>query len=34
MISKAASAGLPSAEKWCSENNVTFSEVRDDQGAP
>jgi serine/threonine protein kinase/TPR repeat protein len=32
LIGKAASAGLPSAEKWCSENNVTFSEVRlDDQ---
>jgi serine/threonine protein kinase/TPR repeat protein len=31
MISKAASAGLPSAEKWCSENNVTFSEVRLDE---
>ena len=31
LISKAASAGLPSAEKWCSENNVTFSEVRSDQ---
>jgi serine/threonine protein kinase len=30
LISKAASAGLPSAEKWCSENNVTFSEVRSD----
>ncbi|MBV8274464.1 MAG: protein kinase, partial [Verrucomicrobia bacterium] len=30
-ISKAASAGLPSAEKWCSENNVTFSEVRSDE---
>jgi serine/threonine protein kinase/TPR repeat protein len=31
LISKAASAGLPSAEKWCSENNVTFSEVRSDE---
>ena len=32
LIGKAASAGLSSAEKWCSENNVTFSEVRlDDQ---
>ena len=31
MIGKAASAGLPSAEKWCSENNVTFSEVRSDE---
>jgi serine/threonine protein kinase/TPR repeat protein len=31
LISKAASAGLPSAEKWCSENNVTFSEVRLDE---
>jgi TPR repeat protein len=31
LISKAASAGLPSAEKWCSENNVTFSEVRVDE---
>lgn len=31
LIGKAASAGLPSAEKWCSENNVTFSEVRSDQ---
>jgi serine/threonine protein kinase/TPR repeat protein len=31
LISKAASAGLPSAEKWCSENNVTFSEVRADE---
>ena len=30
LISKAASAGLPSAEKWCSENNVTFSVVRSD----
>ena len=34
LISKAASAGLPSAEKWCSENNVTFSEVRFDEPMP
>jgi serine/threonine protein kinase len=31
LISKAASAGLPSAEKWCSENNVTFTELRSDE---
>jgi len=30
LISKAASAGVPSAIKWCSENNVTFSEDRVD----
>ena len=30
LIGKAASAGLPSAEKWCNENNVTFSEIRSD----
>jgi uncharacterized protein len=31
LIGKAASAGLPSAEKWCSENNVTFTELRSDE---
>ena len=33
LISRAAAAGLPSAIKWCKENNVTFSEKppNDDQ---
>ena len=30
LISQAAAAGLPSAIKWCKENNVNFTEVRSD----
>ena len=28
LISRAATAGLPSAIKWCKDNNVTFGEKR------
>jgi hypothetical protein len=29
-MSEAAAAGLPSAVKWCKENNVTFTETKSD----
>ncbi|MBV8175424.1 MAG: PEGA domain-containing protein, partial [Verrucomicrobia bacterium] len=31
LISRAASMGLPSAIKWCKENNVTFAEMKSDE---
>jgi serine/threonine protein kinase len=30
LMSEAAAAGLPSAMKWCKENNVTFTEAKSD----
>jgi TPR repeat protein len=30
LMSEAAAAGLPSAMKWCKENNVTFTEAKPD----
>jgi serine/threonine protein kinase/TPR repeat protein len=30
LMSEAAAAGLPSAMKWCKENNVTFAEAKPD----
>jgi TPR repeat protein len=30
LMSEAAAAGLPSAVKWCKENNVTFTETKSD----
>jgi len=30
LISRAAGMGLPSAIKWCKDNNVTFAEIKSD----
>jgi hypothetical protein len=30
LMREAATVGLPSAVKWCKENNVTFTEARSD----